>query len=75
MTNARVATRVANSKAAKKTDSKVKAPPKVVGKVAKKKAAKPFKLTREYIEKNNLARPGESWDEAFQRLVGETRSS
>lgn len=40
MTNARVATRVANSKAAKKTDSKVKAPPKVVGKVAKKKAAK-----------------------------------
>lgn len=38
---------------------------------AKKKAAKPFKLTREYIEKNNLARRGESWDEAFRRLAEE----
>jgi plasmid replication initiation protein len=37
----------------------------------KKKAAKPFKLTREYIEKNNLARRGESWDEAFRRLAEE----
>lgn len=37
----------------------------------KKKAAKPPKITREYIQKNNLARPGESWDEAFRRLAEE----
>jgi plasmid replication initiation protein len=37
----------------------------------KKKAAKPPKITREYIEKNNLARAGESWDEAFRRLAEE----
>jgi len=38
---------------------------------AKKKAAKPPKITREYIQKNNLARAGESWDEAFRRLAEE----
>jgi len=37
----------------------------------KKKAAKPPKITREYIEKNNLARAGESWDETFRRLAEE----
>jgi len=37
----------------------------------KKNAAKPPKITREYIEKNNLARAGESWDETFRRLAEE----
>lgn len=37
--------------------------------LTKKKAAKPPKITREYIEKN--ARPGESYDEAFRRLAEE----
>lgn len=35
----------------------------------KKKATKPPKITREYIEKN--ARPGESYDEAYRRLAEE----
>lgn len=38
-----------------------------------KKTPKQPKLTREYIEKNNLARRGESWDEAFHRLEQERK--
>lgn len=44
---------------------------KKVESAIKKKPGKSPKITREYIEKNNLAKPGESWDQTFRRLAEE----